>query len=190
MSRVGKKPLPIPSTIVVTLDRTTLVVKGPKGELRRTLHPHVTVTQKEQTLLVTVAEPDDPFDRALWGLSRKLIANMMEGVVSGYTKKLELHGVGYKAAVAGQQLTLSIGFSHPVLVPLPEGVTATVDKNTFVTLMSANRELLGNVAAHIRAFRKPEPYKGKGIRYAGEVVRLKPGKAAKAAGGAGGGGAA
>lgn len=186
MSRIGKKPLSIPSSVTVTIDGSVVVVKGAKGELRRTFHPHVTITESNRVLTVTVASPDDPDDRALWGLSRKLLDNMINGVTKGYVKKLELVGVGYRAGVAGQKLTLHIGFSHPIEFVLPTGMTATVDKNTFLTIAGADKELLGNVAARIRAHRKPEPYKGKGIKYEGEVIRRKLGKAAKAAGAAGG----
>lgn len=184
MSRIGKKPIPVPSGVTVTLEGQTVRVKGAKGELTRTFHSHVTVKNDAGNVLVSVADPDDGNDRALWGLTRRLLANMIDGVTKGYTKKLELIGVGYRASVAGQKLTLHLGFSHPVDVMLPAGITASVDKNTFLILQGTDNELLGNIAARIRALRKPEPYKGKGIKYEGEVIRRKLGKAAKAAGGA------
>ncbi len=186
MSRIGKKPIPIPPGVTVVIEGGTVRVKGPKGELTRVFHPHVTVRQDAEQLLVSVADSDDGDDRALWGLTRRLVANMIDGVTKGYAKKLELVGVGYRAVVTGQKLTLHLGFSHPIDFALPTGITASVDKNTFLTLSGMDRELLGNVAARIRSFRKPEPYKGKGIKYEGEVIRRKLGKAAKAAGGAGG----
>lgn len=186
MSRIGKKPITIPSGVTVAIEGQTVRVKGPKGELMRVSHPHVTVREDAGNLLVTVASPDDSNDRALWGLTRRLVANMVDGVTKGYTKKLELIGVGYKAVVSGQKLTLHLGFSHPIDFVLPSGITASVEKNTFLTLLGIDNELLGNVAARIRKFRKPEPYKGKGIKYEGEVIRRKLGKAAKAAGGAAG----
>ncbi|MDO8581740.1 MAG: 50S ribosomal protein L6 [bacterium] len=185
MSRIGKKPILIPSGVVVVIEGKTVRVKGPKGELTRVVHPHVTVREETGNLIVTVDSPDDGDDRALWGLTRRLVANMVDGVTKGYAKKLELVGVGYRAAVSGQKLTLNLGFSHPVDFLLPTGITASVDKNTFLTIIGIDKELLGNVAARIRSFRKPEPYKGKGIKYEGEVIRRKLGKAAKAAGGAG-----
>lgn len=184
MSRIGKKPIPIPSGVTVVIEGQTIRVKGSKGELTRAFHPHVTVREDAGNLLVSVADPDDGDDRALWGLTRRLLANMIDGVTKGYAKKLELVGVGYRAGIAGQKLTLHLGFSHPVDFMLPAGITASVDKNTFLTLLGTDKELLGNVAARIRALRKPEPYKGKGIKYEGEIIRRKLGKAAKAAGGA------
>ena len=180
----AKKPITIHSGVTVAIEGQTVSVKRPKGELTRVFHPHVTVREDAGNLLVTVASPDDGKDRALWGLTRRLLANMVDGVTKGYAKKLELIGVGYKAAVSGQKLTLHLGFSHPIDFVLPTGITASVDKNTFLTLSGTDKELLGNVAARIRKFRKPEPYKGKGIKYEGEVIRRKLGKAAKAAGGA------
>lgn len=187
MSRIGKKPIRVREGVTVTVDGQLVRVKGPKGELQRTLHPHVSVVQEgDGTYAVKIPDGNDQNDRALWGLSQRLITNMIEGVTNGYLKKLELVGVGFKASVSGQTLTLNIGFSHPVVVPLPKGITATVEKNTFLTITGIDKELLGNTVAKIRALRKPEPYKGKGIKYEGEVIRRKLGKAAKAAGAAGG----
>lgn len=187
MSRIGKKPLTIPEQVTFAIEAGNVVrVKGPKGELTRTFHPHVTFSLQGNVCTVTVQDEENIQDRALWGLSRRLAANMIEGVTKGYEKKLEMIGVGYRAAAAGQKLTLQVGFSHPVEFILPKGITASVEKNTFITLSGSDREVLGNTAARIRAVRKPEPYKGKGIKYAGEVIRRKLGKAAKAAGAAGG----
>lgn len=184
MSRIGKMPVPVPNGVEVTLAPGTVTVKGPKGNLRRELHPHVTLElatgDDGKEVKVTVADPEKVKDRALWGLFRALVAGMVEGVTKGFEKRLEVVGVGYKVAGGGKKVTLDVGYSHPVEVPMPEGVTATVDKNTII-LQSADKELLGETAARMRMIRKPEPYKGKGIRYADEHVRRKAGKAAKSA---------
>jgi large subunit ribosomal protein L6 len=181
MSRVGKKPIIVPSGVEVTLDGLSVIVKGPKGQLERTLHHHVMVTREEDALTVTVKDPEEKNDRALWGLSRQLLSNMIDGVTEGFEKKLELVGVGYKAAVSGSTLTMHLGYSHPIDVPIPEGVEVSVEKNTNITIAGINNEVIGNLAASVRALRKPEPYKGKGVKYAGEVIRRKLGKAAKSA---------
>lgn len=184
MSRIGKKPILIPVGVDVTTEGAVVTVKGPKGILTRTLHAHVSAalgeTEGKKTLSVTVASPDVVRDRALWGLSRTLLANMIEGVTKGYEKKLEVVGIGYKVAGGASKLTLDVGFSHTVDVVMPPGVVATVEKNV-ITLASADKELLGETAARVRRIRPPEPYKGKGIKYADETIRRKAGKAAKAA---------
>lgn len=172
-------PVAVPQGVEVRLDGPRITVKGPKGELARVLHPHVSVKQENNELTVTVASPEDKSDRALWGLFRNLVANMVEGVTKGFEKKLEVIGVGYKVAGSGAKITLDVGYSHEVPVELPKGVTAAVDKNT-ITLSSADKEVLGEAAARIRAIRPPEPYKGKGIKYVDEHIRRKAGKAAKA----------
>lgn len=172
-------PVAVPQGVEVCLDGPRITVKGPKGELARVLHPHVSVKQENNELTVTVASPEDKSDRALWGLFRNLVANMVEGVTKGFEKKLEVIGVGYKVAGSGAKITLDVGYSHEVPVDLPKGVTAAVDKNT-ITLSSADKEVLGEAAARIRAIRPPEPYKGKGIKYVDEHIRRKAGKAAKA----------
>ncbi|TAK04986.1 50S ribosomal protein L6 [Patescibacteria group bacterium] len=179
MSRIGKMPVAVPQGVEVRLDGANITVKGPKGELARVLHPHVAVKQENNELTITVASPEEKGDRALWGLFRNLIANMVEGVTKGFEKKLEVIGVGYKVAGSGAKITLDVGFSHEVPIDLPKGVTASVDKN-LITLASADKELLGESAARIRSVRPPEPYKGKGIKYVDEYVRRKAGKAAKA----------
>lgn len=179
MSRIGKMPVAVPQGVEVHLDGSRITVKGPKGELARVLHPHVTVKQENNELTITVASPEDKGDRALWGLFRSLIANMVEGVTKGFEKKLEVIGIGYKVAGSGAKITLDVGFSHEVPIDLPKGVTATVEKN-LITLVSADKELLGESAARIRSIRPPEPYKGKGIKYVDEHVIRKAGKAAKA----------
>lgn len=176
MSRVGKQPVVVPSGVQVTIAETKIEVKGPKGVLSRDLHPLVKISQEDGKILV--APVDESLQaRGLWGLFRSLIANMVEGVSNGFTKVLEINGVGYRAEAAGKVLKLTLGFSHPLDFSLPEGISAAVDKNTVVTLSGIDKELLGQTAATIRAFRPPEPYKGKGIKYATETIRRKVGKA-------------
>lgn len=179
MSRLGKKPIAIPNGVTVKSVDGLVSVKGPKTELSFKLHPNVTVTVNGSEALVTVAHPDEKFDKSLWGLSHKLVKNMLQGVTAGFTKQLELVGVGFKVAVAGSKINLDLGFSHPVVFELPKGVEAKAEKN-ILTLAGSDKQTVGQVAAQIRKLRKPEPYKGKGIRYVGEAVRQKAGKAAKA----------
>jgi large subunit ribosomal protein L6 len=183
MSRLGKKPIKIPSAATVKYAEGTLTVKGPKGELVFRAHPHavITVNDAAKEVGVGVTNPELLLDRGLWGLTHKIVRNMIEGVTAGFSKQLELVGVGFKVAVAGNKLNLDLGFSHPVIFELPKGVEAKVEKNV-ITLSSADKQLVGQTAAQIRKLKKPEPYKGKGIRYVGETVREKAGKAAKAAG--------
>jgi large subunit ribosomal protein L6 len=181
MSRLGKKPIAIPAGVTLKIESGLVTVKGAKSELSLRLHPHVSLSVTGSEALVSVADPQSKFDRSLWGLTRKLVMNMISGVASGFTKQLELVGVGFKVAVAGSKINLDLGFSHPVVFDLPKGVEAKAEKN-ILTLTSADKQLVGQVAAQIRKLRKPEPYKGKGIRYVGEIVRQKAGKAAKAAG--------
>lgn len=176
MSRVGKQPVALPSGVEVTIDEMKIVVKGPKGVLSRELHPLVKVSQDGGQIIVTVVD-DSLKARGLWGLFRSLIANMVTGVSKGYSKVLEINGVGYRAEVSGGNLKMALGFSHPVEFKLPEGIIASVEKNTVITLSGIDNELLGQTAATIRAFRPPEPYKGKGIKYAEETIRRKVGKA-------------
>lgn len=179
MSRIGKQPIQIPPGVTVSVNGNHCSVRGPKGELAWVLHPHAHITTEEKTLHIQVRDPKDIFDRSLWGLSQRLIANMITGVTEGFEKKLELNGVGYKVAVSGATVTLHLGFSHPIEFTLPKGIEAKVEKNT-LTISGIDKQLVGETAARIRAFRKPEPYKGKGIRYVDEVIRKKAGKAAKA----------
>ena len=181
MSRIGRQPVPLPTGVTVTIDGATVVVKGPKGELKQALHPRVAVAEQSGVLVVTVRDPENPDDRALWGLFRNLLCNMVEGVTSGFSKTLDLVGVGYKVSVIGQTVTLNIGFSHPVTVILPSGISVSVDKNS-LTVSGCDKQVVGEVAANIRRIRKPEPYKGKGIKYRDEVIRRKAGKAVKAVG--------
>ncbi|MHB8245204.1 MAG: 50S ribosomal protein L6 [Acidimicrobiales bacterium] len=179
MSRVGKAPIPVPSGVEVRIAGSRVTVTGPKGTLERDLPGDITVRQDDSTLLVE--RPDDERqNRALHGLTRSLVANMVTGVTAGYSKDLEIVGVGYRAAPKGSnQLELALGFSHPVVVNAPDGVSFEVPAPTRITVRGIDKEKVGQVAADIRKIRKPEPYKGKGVRYAGEVVQRKAGKAAK-----------
>ncbi len=175
MSRIGKRPVPIPKGVTLAIDGQTVKVKGPKGELSRTVHPEMKLAMEEGHL--TVARPsDETRHKALHGLTRTLIANMVEGVEKGYQKVLEIQGVGYKAELNKTGLNVVVGYSHPVSYKAPEGITFAVANNTVVTISGPNKELVGQVAAEIRQIRPPEPYKGKGIRYQGERVRRKAGK--------------
>jgi len=178
MSRVGKSPIPVPSGVDVTISGTHVTVKGPQGTLERDIPAPISVRQEGDEL--RVERPDDERrNRALHGLVRSLVNNMVLGVTEGYTRQLEIVGVGYRANLAGSTLDLSLGFSHPVKVDAPDGITFEVPQPTQITVKGIDKELVGQVAANIRAIRKPEPYKGKGVRYAGEHVRRKAGKAAK-----------
>ena len=175
MSRIGKKPITVPSGVTVTMSGNTVAVKGPKGELTRTLPAEMSVTIEDGT--VTVARPSDiGRHRALHGLTRTLINNMVEGVTAGFSKSLEIRGVGYKAEATATGARLVVGYSHPVDYTAPEGITITIEKPTSVKIDGIDKEKVGQVAAEIRRVRPPEPYKGKGIRYVGEHVRTKAGK--------------
>ncbi|RDI38994.1 50S ribosomal protein L6 [Falsibacillus pallidus] len=178
MSRVGKKPIEIPSGVTVTLDGSTVTVKGPKGELSRTFNPEITISIEEN--VVNISRPSDAKDhRALHGTTRALIANMVEGVSQGFERKLELIGVGYRAQKQGTKLVLNVGYSHPVEIEPEAGIEIEVPSNTKITVKGTNKERVGALAANIRDVRPPEPYKGKGIRYEGEMVRRKEGKTGK-----------
>jgi large subunit ribosomal protein L6 len=176
MSRIGQKPIPVPPAVTVTIDGNVVTVKGPKGELRRSIHPDMSVELQDATLVVR-RPSDEPYHRALHGLTRALLANMVEGVVQGYRKQLEITGVGYKAEARPYGLVFSLGYSHPIEFKAPPGINLSAPQPTQVVVEGADKELVGQVAAEIRSLRKPEPYKGKGIRYAGEVIRRKAGKA-------------
>jgi large subunit ribosomal protein L6 len=179
MSRVGKSPIPIPTGVDVTIEGPNVRVKGPKGELSHEAPPSITVTREGDDLVVT--RPDDERDnRALHGLTRSLVANMVQGVAEGYSRDLEIVGVGYRATAQGpSKLELQLGFSHPVQFDAPDGITFEVPQPTRITVRGCDKQLVGQVAANIRKIRKPEPYKGKGIRYADERVLRKAGKSAK-----------
>ena len=181
MSRIGKQPIELPKGVTANITNSTIEIKGPKGTLREVLHPHVRVSQDGTVLTVSVVNENNKQDRALWGLFGSLVRNMVTGVTTGFQKKLEINGVGYKVALQGKELVLHVGYSHPVHFSLAEGIKAEIEKNV-ITLSCINKQLLGETAARIRKIRKPEPYKGKGIKYADEVLRRKAGKAAKAAG--------
>jgi len=176
MSRIGKAPVLVPDGVKVTLNDGSVSVEGPKGKLMTTVPERISVKVEGKELRVS-RESDAPSDRALHGLTRKLIGNMVEGVSQGFRRVLEIHGVGYKAEVSGQNLNLILGFSHPIAFPLPPGVTAKVDRQTLITLESSDKQALGQTAARIRSLKAPEPYKGKGIKYQEEVIRRKAGKA-------------
>lgn len=171
-------PIEVPKGVEVSIIEKRITVKGPKGTLARDLHPEIIVTLDDGTIVVT-RPSDEGIHRSLHGLTRTLIANMVTGVTAGFTKVLEIQGVGYRAAAKGKDLELALGFSHPVAVPAPEGITFAVESPTRIVVSGADKELVGQVAADIRAWRPPDPYKGKGVRYEGEYVRRKAGKAAK-----------
>jgi large subunit ribosomal protein L6 len=176
MSRIGKLPVAVPAGVTVKVEGNKVSVKGPKGELSRTIHPEMTV--KLDGAVLTVSRPsDDPKHKALHGLSRTLVANMVEGCATGYKKQLEISGVGYKAEPKPFGLQLALGYSHQVVYKAPAGIKLTAPQPTQVLIEGADKEKVGQVAAEIRALRPPEPYKGKGIKYVGEVVRRKAGKA-------------
>jgi len=176
MSRIGRRPIAIPSGVVVTLDGNLVHVKGPKGELSRQLHRDVIVRREEGEILVE-RPSDGPEHRSLHGLSRTLVANMVEGVTTGFTKILEIVGVGYRAETKPFGLTLALGYSHPIDYKAPEGITLRAVNPTTVEVSGTDKEVVGQVAAEIRSLRPPEPYKGKGVKYQGEVIRRKAGKA-------------
>lgn len=180
MSRVGRKPILIPKGVTVAVEGQAVRVEGPKGKLSRVVPAALTVSLQDSRLLVQRSS-DHRTVRALHGLTRALLANMVQGVTEGFEKKLEIVGIGYRAQLQGKVLQLALGYSHPVIFPLPEGIQAEVDKQTSVTIRGADKELVGQTAAKLRALRKPDPYKGKGIRYVGEMIRRKVGKKAAAA---------
>lgn len=178
MSRIGQRPIPVPSGVTIQQDGNTLRVKGPRGELERSLHPDIKVSVGDSEIVVT-RPSDAPRFRALHGLTRTLVSNMVEGVTKGFEKRLELIGVGYRASRQGNRLVLTVGYSHPVEIDPPAGIELQVPAQNAVVVAGANREQVGEVAAKIRNVRPPEPYQGKGIRYQGEVVRRKVGKTGK-----------
>jgi len=177
MSRVGKRPIPIPSGVKVKIEENQITVTGPKGELTQRIHPSM-VMETDQDRVVVKRPSDNKFHRSLHGLTRSLIANMVAGVSSEYQKILEIQGIGYKAELLGKKLKLSLGLSHPILFSPPEGMKIQLDGPNKIRVTGIDKQLVGVVAAKIRSFRPPEPYKGKGIRYEGEMVRKKAGKTA------------
>ncbi len=179
MSRIGKKPITVPSGVTVTVNEGNLVtVKGPKGSLTQQMPSDITINQENGTLTV-VRPSDEKRDRALHGLTRALLNNMVVGTSTGFQKVLEINGVGYRAQKTGKNLTMSLGFSHPVIVEAPDGITLDVGERNTVIVSGADKQVVGEVAANIRGLRPPEPYKGKGIKYSTETIRRKAGKAGK-----------
>jgi len=175
MSRIGKKPIPIPTGVTVTIEPEVVRVAGPRGDLSERKNRSIEIKEEDGTLLIT--RPTDRAEhRALHGLTRSLVANMVEGVTNGFTKTLEIQGVGYRAAVQGKVLNLQLGFSHDVPYAIPPGITIVTEKPTMISVSGIDKQLVGQVAAEIRSWRPPEPYKGKGVRYEGEYVRRKEGK--------------
>ncbi len=181
MSRIGRMPIPLPAGVEVTQEGSHISVKGPLGTLQRTVHPDITV-EREGDVLNVVRPTDEPRHRALHGLTRTLVNNMVTGVATGFTKNLEINGVGYRAQLQGTKLVLALGYSHPVEVDPPAGIEFRVETPTRLSVFGADKELVGQMAAFIRSKRKPEPYKGKGIKYAGEQILRKAGKAGKVGG--------
>jgi large subunit ribosomal protein L6 len=182
MSRIGKQPIPIPSGVTIDLKNGVVTTKGPKGSLTFTPHQRIQIKVDGSTILVE-RKSDEILDRSLHGLTRTIIANMIHGVTQGFSKRLEIQGVGYRAQIQGKNLQLALGFSHPVDFSAPTGITFEIDKEkkNIITVSGIDKVLVGQVAANLRSLRKPEPYKGKGIRYVGEMVRRKAGKAATTA---------
>lgn len=178
MSRIGKKPIELTDKVEAKIEGDLITIKGPKGTLTQKIHPAVTATIDNGQILVTVKNPESGDEKALWGLFRSLINNMVVGVTSGFEKKLEINGVGYKARVEGSnKLILNVGYSHPVDFELPAGISCSVEANV-ITISGIDKQVVGEIAANIRKVRKPEPYKGKGIKYIDEVLRRKSGKTA------------
>jgi large subunit ribosomal protein L6 len=175
MSRIGKQPVLIPAKVKVEIKGAKVLVEGPKGKLQQSIPARVTATVEKDSIVVS-RQGDDAEAKALHGLTRALINNMVKGVSEGYVKKLEIHGVGFKAAVKGKQLDLALGFSHPVLFDIPDQIKITVDENTKLTVEGPDKQVVGQVAAEIRGYYPPEPYKGKGVRYVGEHIVRKEGK--------------
>jgi large subunit ribosomal protein L6 len=181
MSRIGRLPIAVPSGVDVTIDGRTLTVKGPKGTLSRELHPDITVSREDDTLVVT-RPTEQKTHKQLHGLTRTLVNNMVVGVTDGYRKGLEITGVGYRASKVGEKLQLNLGYSHPIEIAPPSGISFEVENPTRLAIVGIDKELVGQVAAQVRSTRKPEPYKGKGVKYAGEYIRRKAGKAGKIGG--------
>jgi len=179
MSRIGKKPIPVPQGVKIAVEGNTVRVEGPKGQLSQRVPENVSV-KIESNVLTVDRSSDHRNVRALHGLTRSLLANMVHGVKDGFERKLEIVGIGYRAQLAGKNLQLALGYSHPVIFPLPDGVQAEIERQVSITLKGADKALLGQVAAKLRALRKPDPYKGKGIKYAEEQIRRKVGKKAGA----------
>ncbi|HEV8403775.1 MAG TPA: 50S ribosomal protein L6 [Candidatus Limnocylindrales bacterium] len=181
MSRIGRLPITVPSGVDVTIDGRNVTVTGPKGTLSRSLHPDITVSREDGTIVVT-RPTEQKTHKQLHGLTRTLVNNMVVGVTDGYRKGLEITGVGYRATLNGKKLTLNLGYSHPIEIEPPDGISFEVENPTRLAVVGIDKELVGQIAAKVRATRKPEPYKGKGVRYSGEYIRRKAGKAGKIGG--------
>jgi large subunit ribosomal protein L6 len=181
MSRIGRLPIAVPSGVDVTIDGRTVTVKGPKGSLTRQLHPDITVSREDDQLVVT-RPTEQKTHRQLHGLTRTLVNNMVVGVTDGYRKGLEITGVGYRATKVGEKLQLNLGYSHQIEIDPPAGISFELENPTRLAVVGIDKELVGQIAAQVRSTRKPEPYKGKGVKYAGEYVRRKAGKAGKIGG--------
>ncbi len=179
MSRIGRLPIPVPAGVTVTIDGAQVTVTGPKGTLEHTVAAPITVAKAEDGSLVVSRPDDDRESRSLHGLTRTLVANMITGVTQGYTKKLEIVGTGYRVLARGTDLEFSLGFSHPVVIPPPDGISFAVEGQTRFSVSGIDKQQVGQVAANLRKLRKPDPYKGKGVRYEGEVIRRKAGKAGR-----------
>jgi len=179
MSRIGRLPIPVPSGVDVQIDGRAVTVKGPKGTLTHTVAEPIEIKREDDGTLKVERPNDERQNRALHGLSRTLVANMVIGVTDGYTKTLEIVGTGYRVQARGSDLEFALGFSHPVVVPAPEGITFNVEAPTRFTVSGVDKQQVGEVSANIRKLRKPDPYKGKGVRYQGEVIKRKAGKAGK-----------
>ncbi len=175
MSRIGKKPVPLPNGVTAIVANGTVSVKGPKGELKLALVPEIEASLGDDGVTLT-PRPNMERGRAMWGMQRTLVNNLVVGVSQGFTERLDINGVGYRAAVAGKNLQLNLGFSHDVAYPIPEGITIVCERPTAITISGSNKQLVGQVAAEIRSYRPPEPYKGKGVKYASEKIRRKEGK--------------
>jgi large subunit ribosomal protein L6 len=181
MSRIGRLPIPVPSGVDVTIDGRRVTIKGPRGTLTRELHPAITIAREDSTIVVT-RPTEQKLHKQLHGLTRSLVNNMVVGVTDGYRKGLEITGVGYRAILVGQKLQLNLGYSHPIEIDPPAGIAFEVENPTRLAVVGIDKELVGEIAAKVRSTRKPEPYKGKGVRYAGERIRRKAGKAGKIGG--------
>lgn len=179
MSRIGRLPISAPKGVEVTINGQDVTVKGPKGELKHTIIEPITASRDEDGVVTVVRPDDDPENRSLHGLTRSILANLVKGVSEGYSKTLEIHGVGYRVQARGQNLEFSLGYSHPVVVEPPEGITFRVEKPTIFHVEGIDKQLVGQIAANLRGLRKPDPYKAKGVRYQGEHIRRKAGKGGK-----------
>ncbi|MGB3370850.1 MAG: 50S ribosomal protein L6 [Rhodococcus sp. (in: high G+C Gram-positive bacteria)] len=179
MSRIGKLPVTVPAGVDITIDGQNVAVKGPKGALNLTIAEPIQIARADDGTIAVTRPDDERRSRSLHGLSRTLVANLITGVTNGYTTKMEIHGVGYRVVLKGKDLEFALGYSHPVLIEAPEGITFTVESPTRFTIIGIDKQKVGQIAANIRRLRRPDPYKGKGIRYEGEVIRRKVGKTGK-----------